>query len=247
MKLGISFFGIIQGPGGRTGSDRDFRHCWPGLEKDLVQPFRDLGHDVKIYFSGYPFRDPKDEVEFHNMVKPDRVIYSHFANSDPFTAKFAAFNNFMYEDLDAVIFTRSDIHFSKIMANENIDFGKFNFLFPEEGWWDSHGFTCDNFYVIPRRYFRNARDAMEDVYAWPRGKPYVDTHGLINKLSIISTDIHFISNTPEISDVNSYYTCCRSGLPEDGRNGYIHPAVRERFGYSWESSSKLVPMKDKTP
>jgi hypothetical protein len=43
MKLGFSFFGIIYGAGGRTGSDRDFRHCWPDLKRDLIDPFVNLG------------------------------------------------------------------------------------------------------------------------------------------------------------------------------------------------------------
>lgn len=232
MKLGFSFFGIIYGAGGRTGSDRDFRHCWPAIKRDLIDPFIDRGHEAKIYFSGYQIRDLIVEKQFYDLVKPDRVNYSHFANSDPFTSKYAAFNNFMDEDLDAVIFTRSDIHFSKIMANENIDFTKFNFLFPELGWWDSHLFTCDNFYVIPKKFFKEARLAMEDTYAWPRGKPYVDTHGLWIKLAnYISTDnFHFISQEQEISDINSFYTCCRSGLPiGEERMKHLHPSVKERF------------------
>lgn len=230
MKLGFSFFGIIQGAGGRTGSDRDFRHCWPGLKRDLIDPFVAQGHTAKIYFSGYSFEREEDENEFMDMVKPDKVIYSHFANSDPFTAKFAAFNNFIDEDIDAVIFTRSDIHFSRIMANENIDLDKFNFLFREQGWWDNHGFTCDNFYVIPRRYFKSVWKSMEKVYAYPRGKPYVDTHSLLPMLLVPPHDIHFISDVHEISDVNSFYTCCRSGLPEnEDRFKHTHIDVLERF------------------
>lgn len=232
MKLGFSFFGIIQGAGGRTGSDRDYRHCWPSLKRDLVDPFVAQGHTAKIYFSGYSFPTQADENKFLEVVKPDKVNYSHFANSDPFTAKFGAFNNFVDEDLDAVIFTRSDIHFSRIMANEDIDFSKINFLFPEKGWWEDYRFTCDNFYVIPKPYIKDMRRAMEDTYAWPRGKPYVDTHALWNKLVqyVPESEFRFISNEPEISDVNSFYTCCRSGLPEDEeRFKHTHIDVLKRF------------------
>lgn len=233
MKIGFSFFGIIYGPGGRTGSDRDFRHCWPGLKRDLVDPFLDLGHTAKIYFSGYPIQDEKIEREFYDLVKPDKVNYSHFANSNPFTAKYAAFNNFIDEDIDVVIFTRSDIHFSKIMADEDIDFFKFNFLFPERGWWEDYNFTCDNFYVIPKQYFEVTRKAMEMNYKWPRPQ-YVDTHGLWRCLAnyIPEKEFHLISNVHEISDVNSFYTCCRSGLPEgEERMKHVHPSVAERFNY----------------
>lgn len=233
MKLGFSFFGIIYGAGGRTGSDRDFRHCWPGLKRDLVDPFVELGHTAKIYFSGYRIQDDQVEKEFYDLVKPDKVNYSNQKDSNPFTAKYAAFNNFINDDIDAVIFTRSDIHFSKIMANEDIDFLKFNFLFPELGWWESYNFTCDNFYVIPKKYFEATRKAMEINYRWPR-PDYVDTHGLWRCLSnyIPEENFHLISKVPEISDVNSYYTCCRSGLPEDEeRIKHTHPEVVERFNY----------------
>ena len=234
MKLGFSFFGIIYGPGGRTGSDRDFKHCWPDLKKDLIDPFVDLGHTSKIYFSGYRIRDNQIEKDFYDLVKPDKVNYSHQPESNPFTTKYAAFNNFMDEDIDAIVFTRSDIHFSKIMAKENIDFTKFNFLFPELDYWDSNKFTTDNFYVIPKMYFKQTLQAMEDTYAWPRGKPFVDTHGLWEKLAnyISEDNFHFISQVHEKSDVNSFYTLCRSELPiNDERIRKIHPAVAERFNY----------------
>lgn len=233
MKLGFSFFGIIYGAGGKTGSDRDFRHCWPDMKKDLIDPFVNLGHSSKIYFSGYRIKDEQIEKEFYDLVKPDKVNYSHQPDSNPFTAKYAAFNNFMDEDIDAVIFTRSDIHFSKIMANENIDFTKFNFLFRELGWWENHLFTCDNFYIIPKRYFEVTRKAMEINYRRPRPE-YVDTHGLWSclELYIPREEFHFISNDHEISDINSYYTCCRSGLPEnEHRMIHINSRVKERFGY----------------
>lgn len=236
MRIGFSFFGILHGPGGRTGSDRDFRHCWPNLNNNLVRPFLEQGHDCKIMFSGYTIKDPLIERELHSIVKPENINYSHFANSDPFTAKFAAFNNFINDhELDAVVFTRSDIHFKRIMANENIDWEKINFLFPEKGWWESHKFSCDNFYVIPKKYFRAVRDAMEDTYCYPRGKPYVDTHGLWNKLEtyVDPENFHFISNEAEISDVNSFYTCCRNGLPiGEERMVHLHTEVKEKF-YQW--------------
>ena len=232
MRLGFSFYGIIYGPGGRTGSDRDIRHCWPGLLTDLIDPFYKQGHECYVYFSGYPIRNPVIEEQFYTVVQPDRVTYSHFESSNPFTAKYASFNNFMDEELDAVIFTRSDIHFSKIIANETIDWNKVNFLFPEgNGWWESYKFTCDNFYIIPRKYFRAVRDAMELTYGWPR-PGFVDTHGLWGTLASIigEENMRLISETPEISDVNSFYTCCRSGLPVgEDRMKHIHPKVKERF------------------
>ena len=150
------------------------------------------------------------------------------------TSKGSSFVNFIHdESVDVIVFCRNDLHFSKIIANENIDFSKFNFLFKEKGWWENYKFACDNFYIFPQKMSTIVMKAMYDTYAWPRGKPLVDTHGLYLRLNqyIPENYMHFISDVHEISDVNSYYTCCRSGLPEDGRGGFIHPEVKERFGY----------------
>jgi len=237
VNIAFCFYGIIFGPGGRTGSDRDFRHCWINIKKMLIDPFVAQGHVATIIFSGYRFEDKAIEQEFYDLVNPNMVYYSEFEGSDAFTTKKALIQGLSAESApryDQVIFTRSDIHFSKVMANETkIEWDKFNFLFKEKGWWEGHQFTCDNFYVFPSYMSTIVNLAMGETYAWPRGKPYVDTHGLLPKLSKYVRDdrINFISDTHEISDVNSYYTCCRSGLPEDGRGGFIHPEVKDRFGY----------------
>jgi hypothetical protein len=43
---------------------------------------------------------------------------------------------------------------------------------------------------------------------------------------ISSDDMHLISNEEELSDVNSFYTCCRSGLPN---RECMHEEVRDRY------------------
>ena len=80
---------------------------------------------------------------------------------------------------------------------------------------------------------KQVESAINDCYAWPRGLQHPDTHGLIHKLSnyISIENMNFISPDIEVSDVNSFYTCCRAGLPLDGRGGHIHPEVKERYGY----------------
>jgi hypothetical protein len=119
MKIGFSFYGIIFGDGTntKTHSERDFRHCWPSLKRDLIDPFIAQGHECKIYFSGYPFMDIEIEKQFYEMVKPDKVCFSDWKDSNPFTSKGKAFDNLIGEDLDVVIFTRSDIHFNKLISS----------------------------------------------------------------------------------------------------------------------------------
>ena len=244
MKIGFVFYGITYGPGGRTGSDRDFRHCWPNIVEMLLDPFWDLGFEREIYFSTYPFTDKGIEKEFYDLVKPRKVVFSEMEGSDPFTTKgncFGAFEN--DADLDLVCISRSDVHYSRKIADSiTVDcLDKFNFLFPEgDGWWQRAHFTCDNFYLFPFKMTPVVKEAIHDTYAWPRGKPLVDTHALMDKLAeyMPTNRMNILSKTEEISDVNSFYTCCRSGLPEDGRGGHIHPEVKERFNYSDESCNR---------
>ena len=231
MRIGFSFFGSIYGPAGKV-STKDFRHCWPNIRKMLVDPFLEQGHEAKILFSCYPLDDPKIINDFFTQVKPDRVTWSSYIGSDAFTCKEAAFKNFEDDkELDVIIFTRSDLHWSKVMANENINFGKFNFLFPEKDWFETERFTCDNFYVFPQHMSTYVRFAMKDTYRFPRPQ-YVDTHALMRKLPTYMNlhNMHIISPVHETSDVNSYYTCCREGLPiGEDRMKHCHPEVAERF------------------
>jgi hypothetical protein len=232
MRIGFVFFGIAHGDGSK--SEKDFRHCWPGLKRDLIDPFVEKGHTAKVFVSTYEFTDKDIEKQFYDIVQPDAVHFSSFEGSDPFTCKGAALtafehNVFNLEDVDFIILTRLDLHYSKIMANENIDYTKFNFLYPEVGghWWDILRFTTDNFYAWPANMTWHVKDALLATYRSLR-PDQPDTHPLIHKLILrIGKDaFHFISNNPESSDVSSYYTLCRDGIPI---NSLMHPEVVKRF------------------
>lgn len=229
MKIAFCFYGILYGMGGRTGSARNFSHCWPNIKSMLVDPFIAQGHEVSLYFSSYQITDANQYAEFKTIVNPKDVFYSNFENSDAFTAKYASFEILNNLKDDIIILTRSDVHWSKKIAEENINLKKFNFLFPEKEWWNTeHQFTCDNFYIWPSQMTKNVEKAMKETYAFPRGKPFVDTHALMFNLKkyISKKRIHMISDVEELSDVNSFYTCCRSGLPE---RDCMHIEVKERY------------------
>ena len=229
MKIAFCFYGILYGLGGRTGSSRDFNHCWPNIKRMLIEPFTLQGHQINIYFSSYPIENQENKKTFGEIVESKNVVYSEFENSDPFTAKYASFNILENINDDIIILTRSDVHWSKIIASQNINFDKFNFLFPEKDWWNTpYKFTCDNFYIWPKRMTKNVKKAMIETYGFPRGKPLVDTHALMFNLKkyISEEEIHIISDVEELSDVNSFYTCCRSGLP---KRNCMNKEVEERY------------------
>jgi hypothetical protein len=212
MKIGFCFYGITYGTQSTKGF-KDYRHCWTNIHEMLVQPFIDNGHEANIYVTTYPFSDPDIEQEFYATVKPEKIHFCEFEGSDPFTCK-GAFDAFQNENLDFIILTRFDIHFHKVLFNENIDYTKFNFLYPETGgfWWDILRWTTDNAYMWPMHLTNQVHQSLHYTYRNLRPES-ADTHPLIHKLalSIGHENIHFISNIPEPSDESSFYTLCTKG------------------------------------
>lgn len=230
MKIGFAFYGITHGTDKRTGYTRDFRHCWDNIQNMLVQPLVNQGHDAVFYASTYPFDDEIVRDEFYRLVNPRKVIYSQFEGSDAFTAKSALHDVLIGEDLDAVVFTRFDIHFSQDMSLLNYDWNKINILFPEDPvWWESHRFVCDCFYVWNHKFSDDIKNAMRETYGWPRGTFYPDTHGILNFLvpKVGADNINFLSMAPQISNVNTFFTLCRPDVPE---HPCKHPDVRAKYG-----------------
>lgn len=70
-----------------------------------------------------------------------------FRKKSGWVPKFEAIKLAKESDADFQILLRSEIHYNKIIKDENINYEKFNFLFPELGWWESHKFATDNFYT----------------------------------------------------------------------------------------------------
>lgn len=229
MKIGFSFFGILYGSGGNTQSTRDVRHCWNNIREKLIDPYTAAGHDVRIYLSTYKVENEITEQEILELIKPDKVHYSEYKNSNSFTSKYAAFNNFENESLDTIIFSRCDIHFNKILINENIDYSKFNFLFKEKNWWETHQYTTDNFYIWPHHMTPQIKVALKNSYQYDRN--FHDTHALKKCLTSViqESQINYISNIHELSDINSYYSICRSNLSLDGRRELVHPDVIDKW------------------
>lgn len=229
MKIGIGFYGITEGTDPKTGYSRDFRHCWDNIRKNLIKPYEDAGHDVKIYASTYVFENESTKDEFFKLVNPTKVVLSQFEGSDAFTAKSRLHDAFEGEDLEVVIFTRFDIHFHQDMSKLNVDYDKINILFPEDPqWWESHKFVCDCFYIWNHRYSPLVKIAMRETYGWPRGTQYPDTHGILNFLvPKVGLAIHFMSLDCQISNVNTFYTLCRPNVPE---HPCKHPDVRAKYG-----------------
>jgi hypothetical protein len=218
MKIAVCLYGEIYGVTQKSGIDyiKDFRDSWSNIKKMLIDPFKEQGHEVKIYISCYPIEDEIIRKEFYLSVNPDRITFNTRQNSDPYTCKRTIFEN-LKDDVDFIVSVRSDILFSRKLANENIDYTKFNFLFPEgrgPQWWNTFRFTNDMIYMWPHTLTPIIENSIKSCYRWPR-KGHTDSHALWLKLIqyIPESEMHFISQFPEPSDVNSFYTINRNDVP----------------------------------
>lgn len=227
MKIGIAFFGIIYEEGGK----RDIRHCWPNLKKMIVDPYVKEGNDVRIYFSTY-HTEKNIQEDFTSMVRPNKIGYNDFKDSNNFTTKIGAFSLFD-PDLDFIILTRSDAHWNKFLIEQNIKYDRFNFLFPENFSWKNKNQTCDCFYAWPyhmtdivKKSLRETYDSLDEYELLPH------THDLFTKIIkyLNIKDINFVSPNEEGSHINSFYSICRDGLSSI-LNEKIHPGVAKKFGY----------------
>jgi len=235
MKIAICFFGVLHGNIGRS---YDINHCWPNLSRMIVRPFEEKhyrpspvaalkkGYEVEILLSTYKVDDENLEKEIYDMIKPDHVQISDIKNSNSKTTKLALFKLLENKDYDFVIMTRTDLHFSEILMDK-IDYDKFNFLFHERSQ-KSNNLTCDNFYAWPYKFTEQVKKSFEEC---PKLNSH-DTHKLFQSLSknIPIESINYIAGEEEyLSDVNKYFTICKSGYNRDKINDGMHEEVMERF------------------
>jgi len=238
MKIAICFFGVLYGDAGRP---YDIRHCWPNLSRMVVEPFKEkkgrregVGplipeNQVDILLSTYKVDDEIIEKEIYNMIKPNHVQLSDIKGSNSKTTKLATFKLLEDKDYDFVIMTRTDLHFSEIIFNTDIDYNKFNFLFHEKSQ-KSKNLTCDNFYAWPYNITGEVKKSFESC---PKLNSH-DTHQLYSTLSknIPIETIHYIAGEEEhLSDINKYFTICKSGYGRDRIDHGMHKEVIERFDY----------------
>jgi len=241
MRIAICIYGMLYG--NFTNHDpivkhKDFRHCWSNVKKYVVDSFVEAGHKVDVLVSTYKVEDPALEKEFFDLVQPKKVCYSDFQNSNTFTSKYASFNNLTdTSDYDFIILTRFDLHWNKPLCEPTIDYNKFNYLFPENDRYIEEsckhfGFTCDNVYMWPATMTPIIQNAMRETYRFPRGYS-PDTHALKYKVAsyIGNENVNAISNKPDFSHLNEYYTICKEGLTIHDIN-LVHPDVKERFNYA---------------
>lgn len=238
MIFGLALFGIFHGYHGRTGSSRDFRHCFPNIHRMIVEPLQKQGHVVKVFVCTYPIQEHDASQAFFDIVKPEHVVWCEFSGSNQYTTKSRLFECLVDRpELDVIIYSRCDMHYSISIDELSIDWEKFNFLFREKDHWENLRYATDNIYIWPHRMTAIVRKAMSDAIAASCARGRVDTHNLYNFLTsyVSPEDVHFVSDVHALSDVNIFYSICRNDLPD---RPCLHPEVRALWKDSLISVSK---------
>ena len=158
MKIGINLVGVSYN-GGSIGRYRNYQDALGGFMNYIVNPLKEMGHDISFYLFTY---DSPKKVEIIETYKPKKYTfldpnYNKMGGGDVLenTMKILSLtyinslNELVGEELDLVISTRFDISFNlNPFEKYNFEFDKFNFLFREPEF-KNLPIVSDTFYVFP--------------------------------------------------------------------------------------------------
>ena len=220
MKIGLIFAGITFG----HKSERDFSHCFPNINRNLIEPLK-AEHDVKTYVYTYD-NDRMEEV--NNFLNPTRIVSIPFDQGRQNTTRAAAVGLTDDEDIDFYIMSRFDVHYNKELKDFNIDWDKFNITSREgNGYWERQSFVGDTFYAWPKRLHQEVKIGFMELSKF-------DPNHMHNFYSVLSSimkpeDIHFMSDEPQLSGhlltsicTRDYATRLRNLIP-------VNEEILERF------------------
>lgn len=190
MKIALIFAGISFG----HKSDRDFNHCFPNIERNIIKPLRKMKHKVDSYVMTYD-NDRMDEVK--KLLKPKRLASIPFEGSKQNPTRAAAVA-LVEEDVDFYIMSRFDVHYNKSLEDFNLDWDKFNFVSREgNGHWENQQFVGDTFYAWPSRLHEQVIHGYMELSKF-------DPNHMHNFYSVLAPimgqeNIHFMSDEPQLS------------------------------------------------
>ena len=191
MNIALIFAGISFG----HKSERDFNHCFPNIDCNLIQPLQEE-HSVYNYVMTYA-NDRMDEVT--KLLNPKRLASIPFEGSRQNPTRKTAINLTEYDDnIDFFIMSRFDVHYNKSLKDFNLDWDKFNFTSPEgNGYWEREKWVGDTFYAWPKRVHEEVKIAYNELMKYDPNH----MHNFYNIVSsIIGTEnIHFMSEEPQLS------------------------------------------------
>ena len=190
MNIALIFAGISFG----HKSDRDFNHCFPNIDCNLIQPLKEE-HSVYNYIVTYE-NERIDEVT--KLLNPKKLVSIPFESSRQNPTRTAAVRLPGDDDIDFYIMSRFDVHYNKKLSEFNLDWNKFNFVSREgNGYWESQQFVGDTFYAWPKRLHKQVVDGFNELAKF-------DPNHMHNFYSILAPiigqeNIHFMCEEHQLS------------------------------------------------
>ena len=203
MKVLINLVGLSHHDVGN--GLHSYKSVCANLFKNLVNPLEEK-HQVDFTLKTY---HTDEESNILSVYKP---ITSEFVGEQPpFDTYIQSVECLKNYDYDFFIVSRFDLD---IKVPLDIDFTKFNFLFKELDWWDTHQCTTDTFYAFPRYMLKWFELACKDAHS-KRGYPgYLGLlHGLHKDLVnyVDEDNIHFIDSEKQTIQTSTKYSLSRYG------------------------------------
>lgn len=215
MKIGISISGVHYDDG-NIYRYRNYEDAVNEFFTHVVNPLRDMGHEVVFYLYSYNTIKTEDvKKQFQPLIKSEfvdqrtqRLIPGTTVQN---TNIIRGFMNMVGEDLDVIIRARFDQKFNKDVFKEyNWDFDKFNFLWREPEMHDLP-LVNDTFFIFPSNMLEKIIEAMLDVELNPHKGIKVALHNMywtvVNKVG--EENIQILDERFVTSEMNELYTLTR--------------------------------------
>ena len=118
-----------------------------GIKENVIDPYK-KDNDVSLYLTTYA-NDTIDELTSFYETKHLNLLDPNKSNQR--TTMLTALEMIRNEPLDFIIVSRFDIRWYQKIADLNVDYNKFNFLYKEvEPEWSNNRFVSDIIFLFPR-------------------------------------------------------------------------------------------------
>lgn len=220
MKVAL----LIVGMSYEKNKGTDFRHCYHNIKTTLIDYLK-KDNTLSIHLCTYQ----SEFSEELSIYKYDSLNIVPFENSNQVTTRKLGLKSIKNLDVDFFILSRFDVHYNLKLCEVNVDYNKVNFVSREgDGYWNSSKFTCDTFYIIPKKFIDAFIFSLEDLENFPTRPFCVDMHGLYPILSskIGEKNINFMMEGENQLSGNLFNSVCRKTRLT--ANFYVSPEVLTR-------------------
>jgi len=228
MKIGLLMAGISFG----YKSDRDFRHCFPNISKNLITPLKE-NHEVEVYVTTYQHEYIK---ELNELFEPVELKILPYDGNTQLTTRRESFLQADKEHLDFFIMSRFDLHFNYTLRNFNLDFNKFNIVSREgNGFWEREKFIGDVLFAWPRSLQSGVRKTFDDLLSasklgdWRHEGKHNHNFYTVLSPNIGQENIHFMFDNYQLSG-HEFASICTEDCSRRLRGQYfVNEEVIARF------------------